>query len=39
MTRLVINKALYLTLGVTWDGTKDIHSMWTAEIEGAIFCL
>lgn len=35
----VINKAVYLAIGVTWDGTKDILGMWIAETEGAKFWL
>jgi len=35
----VINKAVYLAIGVTWDGNKDILGMWIAETEGAKFWL
>ena len=35
----VINKAVYLAIGVTWDGTKDVLGMWIAETEGAKFWL
>ena len=35
----VINKAVYLAIGVTWEGTKDILGMWIAETEGAKFWL
>jgi putative transposase len=35
----VINKSVYLAIGVTWDGTKDILGMWIAETEGAKFWL
>jgi putative transposase len=35
----VINKAVYLAIGVTGDGTKDILGMWIAETEGAKFWL
>jgi putative transposase len=35
----VINKAVYLAIGVTWDGTKDILGLWIAETEGAKFWL
>src|SRR5574341_27130 len=33
----VINKAVYLAIGVTWDGNKDILGIWIAETEGAKF--
>jgi putative transposase len=35
----VINKSVYLAIGITWDGTKDILGMWIAETEGAKFWL
>src|SRR5574341_6784 len=35
----VINKAVYLAIGVTWDGNKDILGIWIAETEGAKFWL
>jgi putative transposase len=35
----VINKAVYLAIGVTWDGNKEILGMWIAETEGAKFWL
>lgn len=35
----VINKAVYLAIGVNIDGIKDVLGMWTAENEGAKFWL
>ena len=35
----VINKAVYLAIGITWDGAKEVLGMWTAETEGAKFWL
>jgi len=35
----VINKAIYLALGVNLDGLKEILGLWTAETEGAKFWL
>lgn len=35
----VINKAVYLAIGVTLDGQKDVLGMWVAETEGAKFWL
>ena len=35
----VINKAVYLSIGVTLDGQKDVLGMWVAETEGAKFWL
>lgn len=35
----VINKAVYLAIGVTMNGVKDVLGMWTAETEGAKFWL
>jgi putative transposase len=35
----VSNKAVYLTLGVTMDGVKEVLGMWVAENEGAKFWL
>jgi len=35
----VINKAVYLALGVTMDGVKEVLGMWVAENEGAKFWL
>lgn len=35
----VINKAVYLAIGVTWDGNKEVLGMWIAETEGAKFWL
>ncbi len=35
----VINKAVYLALGVTMDGIKEVLGMWVAENEGAKFWL
>ena len=36
---LVINKAVYLALGVNTDGQKDLLGMWMSENEGAKFWL
>lgn len=35
----VLNKAVYLALGVTMDGIKEVLGMWVAENEGAKFWL
>lgn len=35
----VINKAVYLAVGVTMEGQKDVLGMWVAETEGAKFWL
>ncbi len=35
----VINKAVYLAIGVTMNGLKEVLGMWTAETEGAKFWL
>ncbi len=35
----VINKAVYLAIGITWDGNKEVLGMWIAETEGAKFWL
>lgn len=35
----VINKAIYLALGVTMEGHKDLLGMWLSENEGAKFWL
>jgi putative transposase len=35
----VINKAVYLAIGVTMNGVKEVLGMWTAETEGAKFWL
>jgi len=35
----VINKAIYLALGVNMDGLKEVLGLWTAETEGAKFWL
>jgi len=35
----VINKAVYLAIGVNLDGLKEVLGMWTAETEGAKFWL
>jgi putative transposase len=35
----VINKAVYLAIGVNLDGCKEVLGMWTAETEGAKFWL
>ncbi len=35
----VINKAVYLALGINCDGQKDLLGLWISENEGAKFCL
>jgi putative transposase len=35
----VINKAIYLAIGVNIEGHKELLGMWIAENEGAKFCL
>ena len=35
----VINKAVYMAIGVNLDGLKEVLGMWTAETEGAKFWL
>ena len=35
----VMNKAVYLAIGVTMDGVKEVLGMWVAETEGAKFWL
>jgi len=35
----VINKAVYLAIGITMDGVKEVLGMWVAENEGAKFWL
>jgi len=35
----VINKAVYLAIGINLDGIKEVLGMWTAETEGAKFWL
>ncbi|PLY00903.1 MAG: IS256 family transposase [Desulfuromonas sp.] len=35
----VINKAVYLAIGINLDGLKEVLGMWTAETEGAKFWL
>ncbi|CAK1710679.1 transposase [Vibrio crassostreae] len=35
----VINKAIYLALGVNMEGQKELLGMWTSETEGARFWL
>lgn len=35
----VINKAIYLAIGVNLDGLKEVLGMWTADTEGAKFWL
>ncbi len=35
----VLNKAVYLAVGVNLDGIKEVLGMWTAETEGAKFWL
>ena len=35
----VINKAIYLAIGVNLDGLKEVLGIWTAETEGAKFWL
>lgn len=36
---MLINKAVYLALGVNMDGDKEVLGMWVAENEGAKFWL
>jgi hypothetical protein len=38
-SRIVRNKAVYLSLGITGDGTREVLGMWIAENEGAKFWL
>lgn len=35
----VLNKAVYLAIGITMDGVKEVLGMWVAESEGAKFWL
>lgn len=35
----VINKAVYLAIGISLDGIKEVLGMWTSETEGAKFWL
>jgi putative transposase len=35
----LLNKAVYLALGVTWEGKKELLGMWISENEGAKFWL
>jgi putative transposase len=35
----IINKAVYLAIGITMDGVKEVLGMWVAENEGAKFWL
>jgi putative transposase len=35
----VLNKAVYLAIGITMDGVKEVLGMWVAETEGAKFWL
>lgn len=35
----VINKAIYLAIGITLEGVKEVLGMWAAETEGAKFWL
>jgi len=35
----IINKAVYLAIGVNMNGIKEVLDMWTAESEGARFRL
>lgn len=35
----VVNKAVYLAIGITMDGVKEVLGMWVAETEGAKFWL
>ena len=35
----VVNKAVYLAIGITLDGVKEVLGMWVAETEGAKFWL
>ena len=38
-SRIVRNKAVYLALGITGDGTREVLGLWIAENEGAKFWL
>ena len=38
-TKKVINKSMYLALGVNLEGHKELLGMWLAENEGAKFWL
>jgi putative transposase len=38
-SRIVRNKAVYLALGITADGQREVLGMWIAETEGAKFWL
>lgn len=38
-SRMVKNKAVYVTLGVSRDGAREVLGLWFAEIEGAKFWL
>jgi putative transposase len=38
-SRIVKNKAVYLALGITGEGTREVLGMWIAENEGAKFWL
>ncbi len=35
----VINKSVFLALGINWEGHKELLGMWIAENEGAKFWL
>ncbi len=35
----ILNKAVYLAIGITMDGVKEVLGMWVAETEGAKFWL
>ena len=35
----VINKTLYVALGINWRGHKEVLGLWLAETEGAKFWL
>lgn len=35
----IVNKAVYLAIGVTMEGTKEVLGMWSADTEGAKFWL
>jgi putative transposase len=35
----IVNKAIYLAIGITTDGTKEVLGMWFSENEGAKFWL
>lgn len=38
-TNQIINKAIYLAIGITTDGNKEVLGMWASDTEGAKFWL